>query len=161
MDKQLAIRRIRIAVSVFFGILTIAICTLWVRSYFAIDQFSGTSGHRFYHGGIHTGEIGLAAVVPTSPEKIAWSWYSEPVETRPTLYSQGVGYRVTRLPFGRIDRFANGWHVVFTLRSLFLSSCIILAAVWIRYTPRFSLRILLIATTLVAAVLGLSVWLAR
>ena len=33
MDKQAVIRRVRIAVSVFFGVLTVAMCVLWATSY--------------------------------------------------------------------------------------------------------------------------------
>jgi hypothetical protein len=32
MDKQAVIRRVRIAASVFFGVLTVALRVLWVRS---------------------------------------------------------------------------------------------------------------------------------
>ena len=52
MDKQAVIRRVRIAVSVFFGVLTVALCVLWVRSYWRIDHIraygstSPTIGYR-------------------------------------------------------------------------------------------------------------------
>jgi hypothetical protein len=44
---------------------------------------------------------------------------------------------------------------------LVLSVLLLAAAPWLRCSARFSLRTLLIATTLVAVVLGLMVWAAR
>jgi hypothetical protein len=37
MNKQVAIRRVRIAASVFFGVLTVLLVVLWVRSFFWMD----------------------------------------------------------------------------------------------------------------------------
>ena len=39
MDKQAVIRRVRIAVSVFFAIVAAWLCVMWVRSIYTIDQF--------------------------------------------------------------------------------------------------------------------------
>ena len=39
MDKPTVIRRVRIAMSVFFGVLTVALCVLWVRSHWWSDAF--------------------------------------------------------------------------------------------------------------------------
>ena len=46
MDKQAIIRRVRIAVSVFFGVMTVALCVLWVRSYWRLDFVSRIYSHR-------------------------------------------------------------------------------------------------------------------
>ena len=47
MDQQAVKRRVRIAVSVFFGVLTVAMCVLWVRSYFWRERIVfGTYGDR-------------------------------------------------------------------------------------------------------------------
>jgi hypothetical protein len=63
----------------------------------------------------------------------------------------GFGYRHDDL---EADFFASHWAAVLLMLAL-------TAAPWFPWSKRFSLRTLLIATTLVAVVLGLVVWASR
>lgn len=151
MDRPQLIRRLRIAASVFFALLTAAICVLWVRSYWWSDTIHFSAGHS--SGGLsesHTGDI----VVVHSDVPDDWLWISEPVY--PMLseppwdtweFTVDDGMTTIRFPH---------WFPA-------LAFGILAASLWIplRYFARFSLRTLLIATTLVAVVLGLGVWAAR
>ena len=40
MDRPQLIRRLRIAASVFFAVVTVALCVLWVRSYWRVRSCS-------------------------------------------------------------------------------------------------------------------------
>jgi len=149
MDKQLAIRRVRIAVSVFFGVLTVALCVLWVRSYFSFDIWKlQPSSKRPIVVGSAYGHVTVSfrSKVGTPMRR----FMSQPLQL--------AKWESQRVP--RVFQFLNDrvvvphWFVALLLIGLS-------ATPWISQSRRFSLRTMLIATTLVAVVLELGVWLAR
>lgn len=61
MDRPQLIRRLRIAASVFFAVVTVAMCVLWVRAHWKVDSVYGpiiNATHLVFtsrHGGIGIG----------------------------------------------------------------------------------------------------------
>ena len=152
-------RKLRIAWSVAWGMVAVLLCALWLRSYFVADaaQWSATkwTGFQFtsqrgqltgrrcdldgagHHGGMDFPD---------------WRWSL----SRPGSFSNGpttLGFNLAHLSF----------YIAFPYWAI-VAACLVLAfaPVLIRHQRyRFSLRTLLIATTLVAVVLGLVVWSVR
>jgi hypothetical protein len=153
-------RKLRIAWSVGWGIVAVLLCVLWVRSYWRQDiltfgfnakqaiRFDSTcGGFQFAYSDMHgTGFNGFKEgfgflSIPHS----LWGFF--PISGRDDAY---VGFLLQRLTDG-FDAVLPDWFLL-----LVIWGCGI--ARWLPW--RFSLRTLLIATTLVAVVLGLIAWLA-
>ena len=138
MDRPRLIRGLRIAWSVWWGILCVLLVVLWVRSYFRqdvvfLDRVPVAIQLSTYKGTITY----LRVDNPFGNKKGSWSAFSTPI---PTMF---------QLPrysyFDRNCSRAPLWIPVL--------GCIPLgAASWVRW--KFSLRTLLVATTLIAVVLG-------
>jgi hypothetical protein len=163
MDRPQLIRRLRIAVSVFFAVVTLALCVLWVRSYWWRDNLLFNCLTRQVLVASEQGQTALF-VQPTDPvvlpiERSGWELSTDYLRRKDFYpfdhYSGGrlgFGAHVSGKNYGGI--FAPTW-------SLALAASIAAFAFWNRKSSRFSLRTLLIATTLAAVVLGLGVWAAR
>jgi hypothetical protein len=145
-------RPTRIAASVFFAVLTVALCVLWVRSYQRLEviyhtvlgvkkTIVGSAG-----GYVYCNHYRLpAAILPP------WGVESVPIDKALPLR------RSEALPthFSISDR-----SIIVPYWSLIVVSAVIAAVLWFSWSTRFSLRAMFIATTLVAVALGLGVWLA-
>jgi hypothetical protein len=146
MDRPRLIRDLRIAVSAVCGIA----CVLLVAVCFSL-QYRGANVELMRRGGPGP------TVVETYEGKLALSW--EPrVPYRPAWAGQ-----TNRHGF-RYNVYSNGswyvWGPLWVVGALLAAIVAPLAALpWIR--SRFSLRTLLITTTLIAVVLGLVVYLSR
>jgi hypothetical protein len=143
-------RKLRIAWSVFWGLACVLLIVLWVRSYSWADRvwgrFSDLTGFVLssYNGRI---QLFLERNLGIFPWRII---YAEPVErTGPPNYFPAVEFP--------LSRFASFWALPYWLLLAVFSTLTIVP--WLRH--RYSLRTLLIATTLVAVVLGLVVWFGR
>jgi hypothetical protein len=120
---------------------------LWVRSYSWTDQLSGPL---FQLGILQVSSIRGGLVAQVNPHRPGYQWNVDHYyRNRPW---------VARLPFrfgGEFRRIPNGltmphWFLVLVVGS-------VAAILWTPWSRRFSLRTLLIATTLVAIVLGLMI----
>jgi hypothetical protein len=152
-------RKLRIAWSVAWGIACVLLIVFWVRSYWYLD----------------TGYCQLFQ----SPTIAAMS-----VEGRFLIGVEQPGSSGTQLGFGSrslkavprevipmgMDKskfgfnaktYAIGWILEAPPCSIVGIGLFAVAVPWIRWPKHFTLRTLLIATTLVAVVLGLIVWLRR
>lgn len=145
MDKQAIIRRMRIAVSVFFGVLTVALCVLWVRSY------TGTSGWRLRVTHLRRvifdsrdGRLSINAM-KLSPYPTVFNSLYDSVADESLVAQDRPAFQVHTAPMG-VGCSCQYWLLVVIAAST-------ATAPWLR--RRFSLRTMLIATTLVAVVLGL------
>ena len=69
--------------------------------------------------------------------------------------------RVAKDEDGTLGFFYDGMHVGLPYWFLAFVPATIATIPWFRWSKRFSLRTLLIATTLIAVVLGIIVWLSR
>ena len=144
-------RKLRIAWSVGCGIACVLVIALWVRSYWWTDAiYCPVLLTQIRIVASHDGNIcSFAIPTATIPSKLSsrgaitrsrFTSYMSPIE-KLILYT---GYRKRT----RID--VSHW-------LLCVLSVTLAAVPWIRW--RFTTRTLLIATTLVAGVLGLIVWL--
>ncbi|MGD9632266.1 MAG: hypothetical protein AB7G28_25845 [Pirellulales bacterium] len=149
-------RRIRIAASVFFGLLTVALCVLWVRSYWRVYSvvlpFSNvhqlivmSSPGVIYFSFDSSGDQHNWDAFTLSVDESASEYWAKWPKWRWLLYARpGEANRDLAI-------FVATWFPI--LLSFALTIC-----TWLPFR-RFSLRTLLIATTLVAVALGLEVWL--
>lgn len=136
----------------------VLLLVLWVRSYWRWDYVESPICSNGFYLNSFRGRLGLDAGVADSPI-IAWSYSAvslDSFQTQATIpqpiscndMNVSVSVSTTELP--RIVSCPHGFAVL-----LFATLAV---APWIR---RFTLRTLLIATTLVAVVLGLIVWAVR
>ena len=157
MDKQAVIRRVRIAVSVFFGVLTVALCVLWVRSYLhnrpiTLRQFPAQN----------TPRLPRAASALLRYRRLS---YEDPGQAASSCGHMDCKYSTSHgCAAGRVVEqwfSATSGEVIFPMMACAVARATVIAAVaaiGFRYFRRFSLRTMLIATTLVAVVLGLVAW---
>ena len=138
-------RYLRITWTVFCGIACVLLLVLWVRSYFRNDSSYVSSRYLLLEIESHSGEI------------ICW-WHE--LDYQPNFYFPDEPSTHSLWGFG-IHRQAG-----LTANSLPYWFPVLLAAAfaaipWLPWSRRFSLRTLLIATTLLCVGLGLIVWLSR
>jgi hypothetical protein len=146
-------RKLRIAWSVGCGIACVLLIVLWVRSYWWWDSFTSPA---MISNGVGVCSVQGLVCFHAKTQPMRMRWYVDPNsesiaasfnEIRRTKTFAGVG----------VSRFAN--QSVLLVSHWFLA--FLFAAVgivpWLSF--RFGLRTLLIATTLIAVVLGLIVWL--
>jgi hypothetical protein len=137
-------RRTRIAVSAFFGLLTVMLCVLWVRSYWHLDVAYGWFPIPLYlQLDSCDGDIKLIANQEEQPTDVHYE--SKP----PAPFQRHWNFRIEEHP-------DYGWWLDVTVPywCLILVSTAV-TAITFQGPMQFSLRALLIATTLVAVVLGL------
>ncbi len=147
--------KLRIAWSVFWGLACVLLIFLWVRSHFYWEQlnFGITSAHVLVSNS-EDGEFVFSCYHINPKRRIAWRVLSFPPHqslqpSLPVDAITGISFRFSSkqiyfaAPYWLLSSFAGG----------------LAAASWLPW--RFSLRTLLIATTLVAVVLALLVWAAR
>jgi hypothetical protein len=139
-------RKLRIAWSVAWCVVAVLLCVLWVRSYSDFDSLgNGKHGLTSINGWLYIDET---FKIECGDDKILWWDSASPHyflvrRQNAAVGSSGIGWR---LPY---------WLVLVPC----LSICISPSLPW--WSARFSLRTLLIATTLLAIVLGLIVWSTR
>jgi hypothetical protein len=157
----LRLRKLRIAWSAVWGIAAVLLIVLWVRSYFSNDnvllrlwrthliELDSQEGSFLTQLWIH----------PTPPPTVvfqAWSRNMQPSQFHWDDYPPGI---VSRLGFHR--KFLDGgWRIVIAAPhwSLALLTGTLASLSWLPFRKRFTLRTLLVATTLVGIALGLIVY---
>jgi hypothetical protein len=148
------LRYLRIAFSATCLIACVLLIALWVRSYWRADTPTTTKFGRVFEF------ISLSGNVVIRWADIPSEWGSapftipltendrDPFDEPPPDHYRALGFRFSSYPEFRFLSIPYWFPILL---------CSILAALpWFRW--RFSLRTLLIATTLVAVVLGLVVW---
>ena len=159
------VRRLRIAASVFFAIVTVGLLLMWASSYLWMTQVYGYCPEpRMFHFGSMCGQLTIRVYKYHGGSRFPYSWQpgGESVaeimdreKTTPPDMRDLLVYRFDRNHGVLRDGvyFPHWWAV-----SVTGIATIIFAAPVFR---RFSLRAMFIATTLVAAMLGLIVWASR
>jgi hypothetical protein len=138
----------------------VLLLVLWVRSYwwqdFAKLQYTTTDCIQCFslQGRIVIQKRGFGFHGKTALEFTAYRLPG------PVTYQDDNGQTIGSGWF-HIMRYADFNEYVIPDWSLVATSATLAAAIWIHWSNRFSLRTLLIATTLVAVVLGLIVWTSR
>jgi hypothetical protein len=143
-------RKLRIAWSVAWGVIAVLLIVLWVRSYWWYDLImEGISDTRGITGSSWEGELSLSwAPIEQSIGEFHWATEAEGVSS-PTKV---LGFSIDVRSFGDWEVTVQHWLVILVIG-------IVAVVPWIRQLNwRFSLRTLLIATTLLAVVLGFAVW---
>jgi hypothetical protein len=144
-------RKLRIAWSVWWGIVCMLLIVLWVRSY------------RYVDGAFFKVSNGVFVLAASLPGAIDINIYPEEyvlpgtfhLPTKEWLRAQGGRKRL-----GFLGAFQWDNHGVLAPDWFWLLMLAIVAIIpWLPWRDRFSLRTLLVATTLVAILLGLIVWL--
>jgi hypothetical protein len=154
MERAKVVRGLRIAWSVWWGILCVLLVVLWVRSYWALDFIrTRPIGTRQLYAMSGRGIVAIGSNDdPYGPQWEHTSYANAWIAPREEIPLHGFGY--WRVPGGLLTS-GPYWFLV-------LLSGTVAAFPWICFSlRRFSLRSFLIATTLIAVVLGLAVWLVR
>jgi hypothetical protein len=147
----LRFRKLRIAWSVFWGLACVLLIVLWVRSYWwgTVLRISDSEGIASCSGSIQT--VYVVDVPPSQEAK--WILEIDPEPPLNLVFVKsflGIAYESQPTPNPPVIVIP---HWLPTLLIATLS-----AAPWFPWSKRFTLRTLLIATTLVAVVLGLVVY---
>lgn len=149
-------RRLRVAWTVFFGVLTVALSVLWVRSYWWSDAifdhctaisatFTSEAGEcQFVVGGNRTTRRGIEVNQLQLRDKRGIRTLSFNSEWHGLIGFDAYWHNSTE------------WGLFFPHWILGAVTASIAAFPWLPF--RFSLRTMLIATTLIAVVLGLIMW---
>jgi hypothetical protein len=145
------LRYLRFAAAIAFALLAVAFVALWVRSYYRFNDVSGRLGGRLYGMATLGGAMRLYLADPSlRPQQQEWRWAShEVVRLGPNMR------RDLRFPTEWSGRM-QGLQLPFWF--LALSSLALATLIAFKPITSFTVRGLLIATTLFAAVLGLAVY---
>ena len=147
MDRPRLIRGLRIAASAVCGILCVLVICLWVRSYNR-SQLLVTPGT----GNVLTqdGYVTLFTRSTFSSLRSNQDW--ELIEFKAYLEFSETDRLFRRFHFGHAYCYVPYWFPVFVTSTL-------AAAPWFPWSRRFTLRTLLIATTLIAVLLATAAYL--
>jgi hypothetical protein len=169
---RMKLRNLRIAWSVAWGVVAVLLCVLWVRSYWRADYVNGrASMDRFFV----TSEAGFLCLDHLARDEILrWTDVFE-IETwefgdyktinmrrrlsrwTPHHFRAETGVYILRTG----PTTGARWILYIPIWYFVVLSVVVGFASWIRWSKNFSLRTLLIATTLVGLILGFVLWLSR
>jgi hypothetical protein len=148
-------RKLRIAWSVGWGVVTVLVCLLWVRSYRTTDIIIRQRLH------VESG-IGFFSIQMTDGS-LPYRWQNinsdDYLRDSGHTYATGFPGRTQSRVWGHFQssRYYRGLCVPFWF--LMLGSVAVGCLSWLRW--RYSLRTLLVATAVVAVALGTIVWMSR
>jgi hypothetical protein len=142
-------RKLRITWTVFCGIACVLLIVLWVRSYWWADFCEGSIGSHWIKVESLGGQFVLKHYEFQHGPGSLHSYPIEEIASKAFILERGI------------PKFELGLGVLFFPYWALVLSCLVgTVEPWLSWrSKRFSLRTLLIATTLVAVVLGLIVWL--
>jgi hypothetical protein len=151
VTKPKRFRHLKIAWAVFFAVLTVALCVLWVRSYWCVDNIGKSPNILFSNQG--TVHFSWRDGEPW----IDWTLWHYPIPAR----NLNSPFAVSKAPWQfQLRIFGLKNHTIWDPHwFLALGFAAIAPLSWLPF--RFSLRTMLIVTTLVAVALALTVYLAR
>jgi hypothetical protein len=148
-------RKLRIAWSVGWGVLCLLLIALWVRSYWRFDRcLLARSSNRVVSISSNLGVISLVDGDRSRVISGAFGWSQRPASPEWREAQNFVGFA-----YGRGS--AGSMIVCFPIWLLIIAVLPIAVTPWLRWLHQFSLRALLIATTVVAVGLGLLVMMLR
>lgn len=163
MERQVAVRRARIAASALFGVLTVLLVALWVRSYWWRDNlFIEISQLSYAQYSSEEGESAFLVTHSSGSKESRLVWFNpwELGHTRIEFfpfngeYPRWMGFDMYWIDGDEWGIFVPHWFV-----------CLLTGAIAVMSantkSKRFSIRTMLIAVTLVAIMLGLGAWIVR
>jgi hypothetical protein len=153
------LKTLRIAVTALGLMACVLLVALWVRSYWRTD---GLYWNVYHHRSVLVGSIQGQIVVYSDLMTIGSSGrvklLNEMHVGMTPIPSIASGIRSTSIG-GRVGPY--GHHVVFPHWAPMLMTVALATVPWVHWSRRFSLRTLLIATTLVAVGMGTVIYLTR
>ena len=153
MNQPCPARGVKIAWTAFWCVATLLLAVLWVRSYWHGDGIETQRLHKRWLIALAGGgfSIGWGESTYGSDDR-AWGYiHEQPHDSH--LPPSFFGFRCELVP-GNSSVVGPYWFPIAITAAL-------AAVPWLPRSARFSLRSLLIATTLVAVALGLIVWASR
>jgi hypothetical protein len=144
----------RIAISAASGIACVLLHALWARSYWRVDIIDAHNEHVQAEWGSVRGEMAVGVepyVAPFHGPRPMWQYESYAPNYKEKFPESSI------LGFGLVH-IQNERGIWFPHWALLLAMATVAASPWIRWAKRFCLRTLLIATTLIALLLGLIVY---
>jgi hypothetical protein len=165
MTRSRILRLLRIAVSAVCGILCLALIVLWMRSYSWADEVTLASRLRLTSIYGYIQYLGPSARFSFQEDWDYLGWRPSRDEIRAVTQSESTlndldpkkKAFLKRFGLGRPSRPSNIWRGSVPYWVAVCVAATLTVAPWIPWSNRFSLRTLLLATTLVAAMLGLAV----
>ena len=145
-------RKVRIAWSVEWGLIVVLLCVLWVRSYSTLDKVSRISAVGTFQ------EIGITSATVYYSKMTNVEVVGAPYPTQPWRHKSRTNWWSNQSTFSRRVS-PNGLVFRMPIWAPAVSLAFVASMPWL--SPRFSLRTFLLAMSLVAVVLGLSVWAVR
>ena len=146
-------RKVRIAWSLGWGLVAVMVLTLWVRSFWWMQiTHIPISDQVTVSFGLLPGVCGVG--LPTTHH--GWETHKAVVKKD---WGPTVGYDYSSALMGTF--VVNSREAVVPCWFLFAMTVGAVTAPWLHWSKRFSLRTLLIATTLLGVVLGLWAWAMR
>ena len=153
MSRPRILRLLRIAFSVACGIVCLLLVVLWVRSQRGLDSVRiPLSPQRYFHSTTVPGHIIFGVWKSSGPHHFEVRYVSH--EKHFARVQPSPNHRWTS---GFAIQRSGGMAIVMPLWCAALLSGVLAALSWFRWSAQYSLRTLLIATTLVAVLLGLAV----
>ena len=150
------LRYLRIAFSATCLIACVLLIVLWVRSYWRNDIIGYRGPSITTSAASEFGSLSFSRIYQTGES--VWFTYLEPVDRDESDYSPIA----LLFMFGYVHRAPNNsLGIYFPHWAPALLAAILAGIPWATVLRRFSLRTLLIATTIIAVVLGLIVWASR
>jgi hypothetical protein len=150
-------RKLRIAWSAVWTLACVLMVLLWARSYWRYDRVAKFERNQMatsLDSGsaiITFARLDYSKISPVPMEPYDWRWEGNQPITEDSPEITGPSFQWSRERVGSAVSFPH-WFPAIEFAAL-------AAILWIPWSNKFSLRTLLIATTLVAVVLGLVVWL--
>jgi hypothetical protein len=152
-------RKLRIAWSVGCGVACVMLIVLWVRSYWCAEIVSRLSPRWTLTVGSNHGIIYFVYESPPALPKA--TWYQPIAHSNVSTPYWSYARIEVVVPVRWVELKSLGNIVLGQIPHFLLVGLCVPAAVVPWWPKRYSLRTLLIATTLVAVVLGVIVWAAR
>jgi hypothetical protein len=151
LNNPTRLRKLRIAWSVVWGTGCLLVIVLWARSYWWIDWLSHLTSTGYANVASAQGRLGI--------------WYDRPPPANiAALIAKGWHFNVSPMPVppGVKWNWSPSVNVVWISYWLMITVGAALGfAPWMRWSKRFSLRTLLIVTTLIAVAFGLAIYATR
>ena len=154
-------RKLRIAWSVAWGVVGVLLCVMWVRSYYSTVFVVGPLPNPYGSILIETNQgrvtfcLAYGQGVRSGRNASRWGLHNKRLED----WEQVIPPLSSRAAFSYVRWNMNHHYQILPYWFLTLLSSSLAAVPW--WPCRFSLRTLLIATTLVAVALGIIVWASR
>lgn len=149
--NSMKFKKTRIAFSVFFGILSLLLIGLWVRSYLRKDGLELPLAHSYFVE-CYSEKGGLSLVYGEGAVNLQLDTFATP------YWSGGELINLAHFGYNDKNRMLSlafpHWFPIICLS-------VLAATPWVRWSQQFSLRSLFIAMTAIAVSLGFIAWAAQ